>query len=332
MSESEQTTQAPASTVEAQQEQSNEPNTATTAKETTQTAPSTGKIRQRREPNIPPPELRIKPVIPEGMSKKQWKKEQKHLKFLEQKEEYNKVRKEKKLQARANKRAKIQDLLAKGESIDHLIKKRLKPEDQTKLQNRIIIDCGFDEMMTNEERNSLSTQITRSYSAFKNSTVVPTLRIASFNKKLKERFDAELKAGDYHRWTGVEFDEEELKIDDPEKYVYLSSDATEDLTELSPDVNYVIGGIVDKGRYKNLCYNKSKELGVKSYRLPIDEFIKLSGRRVLTTTHVVELLLKWYELKDWKQAFELVLPQRKQIKDEESSAVSQTATPEPTGN
>lgn len=283
-----------------------------------------GKVRQRREPNIPPPELRVKPVIPEGMSKKQWKKEQKRLKFLEQKDEFNKIRKEKKLQARANKRAKIQELLAKGESIDHLIKKRINPEDQTKLNNKIIIDCGFDEMMTTDERNSLSTQITRSYSAFKNSTTIPALRIASFNKLLKKRFDEELKSGDYKRWVGVEFDEEELTIDDPEKYVYLSSDASEDLTELSTDVNYIIGGIVDKGRYKNLCYDKSQKLGVKSYRLPIDEFIKLSGRRVLTTTHVVELLLKWYELKDWKQAFEMVLPQRKQIKDN-----GETSTAEP---
>ncbi|KAH3673527.1 hypothetical protein WICMUC_003633 [Wickerhamomyces mucosus] len=266
---------------------------------------------QKPEGVVPPPELRIKPVIPEGMSKKQWKKEQKRLKFLEQKPEFNKIRKQKKLQRRALKREKIQELLEKGESIEHLIKRKIKPEDQTKLPSKIIIDCSFDYMMRNDERISLSTQLTRAYSAVRNSKIVPTLQLTSFNKLLKKRFDEDLISSNYNNWINVEIDENDLKIENPENYIYLSSDAPEDLNELDENINYIIGGIVDKGRYKNLCYDKAKELGIKSYRLPIDEYIKLSGRRVLTTTHVVELLLKWYELKDWKKAFEIVLPQRK---------------------
>ena len=48
-----------------------------------------------------------------------------------------------------------------------------------------------------------------------------------------------------------------------DKMVYLSADAEETLTELKDDEVYVIGGIVDRNRYKYLTLNKAKELGYR---------------------------------------------------------------------
>lgn len=69
--------------------------------------------------------------------------------------------------------------------------------------------------------------------------------------------------------------------------VYLSADSEEELTTLSPNEIYVIGGIVDRNRHKMLCQNKAVELGIRTARLPIGSFIEnMPTRKVLTVNQV----------------------------------------------
>ncbi|EKG10545.1 tRNA (guanine-N1-)-methyltransferase eukaryotic [Macrophomina phaseolina MS6] len=93
--------------------------------------------------------------------------------------------------------------------------------------------------------------------------------------------------------------------------VYLSSEGTEVLHELKPYSTYIIGGLVDKNRYKGICHKRATERGIKTAKLPIGEFLQMNSRSVLATNHVNEIMLQWLACGDWGEAFMKVIPKRK---------------------
>ncbi|KAI9816503.1 MAG: tRNA (guanine(9)-N(1))-methyltransferase [Pycnora praestabilis] len=208
----------------------------------------------------------------------------------------------------------------------------------------IIIDCQFvEDYMLKPEIISLASQLTRSYSDNKNAPFGTHLRISSFNGELKDRFETVLN--NHHKsWKHVHFTEEDYSIvadqahakmrgpdggslagalspkngveEDPSatvdgEVVYLTSESPNVLMELKPYSTYVVGGFVDRNRHKGLCYNKAMDRGVKTARLPIGEYMRMASRKVLTTNHVVEIMLRWLEFGDWGEAFSKVIPKRK---------------------
>lgn len=263
--------------------------------------------------------------LPEGMLMNAWKRLQRDKKWEETKAGYRQVKKDKKRTAILKKRETRDALIAAAaggdkqaaEEYKQLRKSRELPETQQPSNVKVIIDCEFDELMSSKEIVSLSNQVTRSYSAKRHCEYDLPLRISSFNKSLKSRFDKSVTQ--YHQWQGINFSTndtlKELLPSDPkelQKFVYLTADTDEIIQDLEPDHTYIIGGIVDRNRYKKLCVNKAKELGIRVGKLPIDKYIEINGRQVLATSHVYELCCKWFELgKDWEKAFNDVLPARK---------------------
>ena len=70
---------------------------------------------------------------------------------------------------------------------------------------------------------------------------------------------------------------------------------------------------MDHNSHKGLCHKEATALGISTARLPIDQFIHLNSRKVLTVNHVFEILAAVSEGKGWKEALIETIPERKGV-------------------
>ncbi len=109
----------------------------------------------------------------------------------------------------------------------------------------------------------------------------------------------------------------ETFVDDhPDRIVYLSPDAAEELTDLDPSSVYVIGGLVDDSVQSRVSWDYAQSAGLRTARLPIQRFMRRrsaessGGKQILTINQVFEILLTYYETKDWRAALSRGVPAR----------------------
>ena len=76
----------------------------------------------------------------------------------------------------------------------------------------------------------------------------------------------------------------------------MDADAEDELSELEPSKAYIIGGIVDRNRYKGLCRTKAESDGIKTARLPIGDYVKLHAAPVMTVNQVMRPSFSGYAL------------------------------------
>ncbi|KAI8048817.1 guanine-1-methyltransferase-domain-containing protein [Syncephalis plumigaleata] len=191
----------------------------------------------------------------------------------------------------------------------------------------LVLDCAYDDLMTDKELHSLAQQISRCYSVQKVAKCAAAggLVLTSYG----DRLDAQMKrvSPNAHRWQNYRCASESYTELFPlDKLVYLSADADTVLDTLEPDMVYIIGALVDRNHHKNLTHKRATELGIKTAQLPIGSFIATSHRRVLTVNHVVEILTHWCGYRDWQQAFLTTIPQRKLTQSPTMTTTTTTTT------
>ena len=77
---------------------------------------------------------------------------------------------------------------------------------------------------------------------------------------------------------------------------------------LKIDTIFIIGGLVDRSVIKNASLNRARKLNIEARSLPIRPFMK--QRNCLNLDHIVMIICKYMEVKDWKVAFDYGAPKR----------------------
>ncbi|PVU87537.1 hypothetical protein BB559_005996 [Furculomyces boomerangus] len=246
-----------------------------------------------------------------------------------------------------NKDARVEARKQKKKEASNLEPKKRKTELLEQQKNsgiNIVLDMSYDELMVEHEITSIGSQVMRCYSANKNSLCPVNLYITKLEGKTKKRFDERIsehlnwkqehikfldESSYYDYFVGKKFpsfetnNETDKNLEDesvcnPKDIVYLTADSDNVVNELDPKKVYIIGGIVDKNRYPKLTEKKAIEQGISTARLPIDQYLKMSTRKVLTVNHVFEILLEFISTKDWEKSFLKVIPQRKFKSDDDT--------------
>ena len=293
------------------------------------------------------------------MSKNALKRLLREQKWEASKGERRQRRKEKRHELKDRRREHRAELIAQG--VDPQAGNVWKPAPVL-VPVALVLDCDFEEYMTDKERVSLASQVTRSYSENRQARYQSHLWVAGWRGGIAKRFRTVL-AGQHRNWKGIDFVKGDFvecaelararmredgdggggkmvealqrSLDEPVSWtrdetdpfplpgpepepaeahsniIYLTADSPYTLQRLEPHATYIVGGLVDKNREKGLCYRRARARGIRTARLPIGQFLAMQSRKVLTTNHVVEIMLRWLEHGDWGRAFLDVIPKRK---------------------
>ncbi|CAL8472134.1 g11676 [Coccomyxa elongata] len=205
-------------------------------------------------------------------------------------------------------------------------RKQTSQEKRARLQQgqregqRILIDLDFADKMTHEEVKSLCKQLLYSYSANVRAQKPAQLILTSAEGAIMEQLRKQASGLD--NWVVTLHAESYMTAfhDSISDLVYLTADSPNELTELDPSKAYIIGGIVDRNRHKNVCCNKAMSQGISTARLPIDGYLQLNSSfsTVMTVNQVFSILVNYLDHKDWRLALNTAIPQRKRMDDNEN--------------
>ncbi|KAL1827919.1 hypothetical protein ACET3Z_006331 [Daucus carota] len=176
----------------------------------------------------------------------------------------------------------------------------------------LVIDLEFSDLMTPTEINSLVQQIMYCYAVNGRCTSAAHLWLTGCQGEMDKQLQ---RLPGFDKWIIDKDTQPYIQTFEHQKehLVYLTADSETMLDDLDPKKIYIVGGLVDRNRWKGITMKKAEEQNIQTAKLPIGNFLKMSSSQVLTVNQVIEIILKYLETRDWKDSFFQVIPQRKRF-------------------
>lgn len=247
------------------------------------------------------------PVMSKNQKKRLMKLEKKaSLRQIKRKQERERKKQERKI-----------NLCIKETTNGEIVTLKRKELKHNRIENssnklRVVIDCSFESMMNESDTHHLCKQLSYCYARNRRMDAPLQFYITSCSKESKTlnhlnksgvlNWDVHLKE---------EFYLDVFSMESKENIVYLTSDSPNEIDEFDEKKVYIIGGFVDHNHHKSYCYDLAVKHGISHAQLPISKYMHMKTRQVLTVNQVFEIISRFVECKDWKQAFIATLPKRK---------------------
>ncbi|KAJ7514334.1 hypothetical protein O6H91_23G039700 [Diphasiastrum complanatum] len=180
----------------------------------------------------------------------------------------------------------------------------------------LVLDLDFCELMKPTELISLAQQVMYSYAANTRANQPMRLSLTGCRGDIRAQLE---KVSGFSNWLLHKEERSYLDVFEERKadLVYLTADSEHLLDKLEESKIYIVGGLVDRNRWKGITYKKAQEQGISTARLPIAENLKIAASKVLTVNQVVEILLGFMESRDWAKVLVAAIPHRKLAADQE---------------
>ncbi|GFS45657.1 tRNA (guanine(9)-N1)-methyltransferase-like protein [Actinidia rufa] len=143
----------------------------------------------------------------------------------------------------------------------------------------IVVDFEFSHLMTSSEIHSLVQQIMYCYAINGKSTSPGHLWLTSLRGEMEIQLR---RLPGFNKWLIEKEDRSYIEAfqDRKECLVYLTADSENTLDELDPMNIYIVGGLVDRNRWKGITMKKAKEQGIQTAKLPIGNYLKMSSSQL----------------------------------------------------
>ncbi|KAM8960526.1 tRNA methyltransferase 10 homolog B [Pelodytes ibericus] len=173
---------------------------------------------------------------------------------------------------------------------------------------RLCIDLSMTEHMSKKEISRLAAQIRRLYGSNKKVAKPFWLYLTGFVEH-GLLYDECVRMND--GFVNYLVDKTECSFLDLfplETIIYLTPDSENALKDIEPEKIYVLGGLVDESIQKKLTYDKAREYGLQTARLPIAEYmvkninLKNFHSEILAINQVFDVLVTYLENHSWPDA------------------------------
>lgn len=198
-------------------------------------------------------------------------------------------------------------------------------EDNSK-SLKICIDCSFSDLMSNKEMSRLAQQIGRCQASNKSLSSPVHLTLCNLNEdslfykelcRMNSGFEEYIiDKTDQSIQTYYEHKHEQI--------AYLSPDASKSLETIDVNTTYIIGGLVDETVSKKVTIDKSANLKLNSYSLPIEKYMSrqkaadgvnhfkvFNYSKILAINQVFDIMANFFMSNDWPKALACGVPKRK---------------------